>query len=109
MIRLPPRSTLTDTLFPYTTLFRSVEHRNGLLDSGKHIWYSVPQRCRHAHTVTFNAIEIGVNHDAVYPVAIPLEGVEAEFVTNNQGTDQSRADSNGKYKKIQYREELVAP
>src|SRR3546814_15465555 len=23
MIRLPPRSTLTDTLFPYTTLFRS--------------------------------------------------------------------------------------
>src|SRR3546814_5588295 len=25
MIRRPPRSTLTDTLFPYTTLFRSVE------------------------------------------------------------------------------------
>src|SRR3546814_13144600 len=24
MILLPPRSTLTDTLFPYTTLFRSV-------------------------------------------------------------------------------------
>src|SRR3546814_6873241 len=24
MIRQPPRSTLTDTLFPYTTLFRSV-------------------------------------------------------------------------------------
>src|SRR3546814_1563962 len=23
MIRLPPRATLTDTLFPYTTLFRS--------------------------------------------------------------------------------------
>src|SRR3546814_2921666 len=25
MIRLPPRSTLTDTPFPYTTLFRSTE------------------------------------------------------------------------------------
>src|SRR3546814_19368698 len=25
MIRRPPRSTLTDTLFPYTTLFRSEE------------------------------------------------------------------------------------
>src|SRR3546814_8656081 len=24
MIRRPPRSTLTDTLFPYTTLFRSI-------------------------------------------------------------------------------------
>src|SRR3546814_8479894 len=29
MIRRPPRSTLTDTLFPYTTLFRSrcAQHR----------------------------------------------------------------------------------
>src|SRR3546814_9527358 len=27
MSRRPPRSTLTDTLFPYTTLFRSVERR----------------------------------------------------------------------------------
>src|SRR3546814_9546541 len=25
MIRLPPRSTRTDTLFPYTTLFRSID------------------------------------------------------------------------------------
>src|SRR3546814_1064989 len=30
MIRRPPRSTRTDTLFPYTTLFRSVDqHRGG--------------------------------------------------------------------------------
>src|SRR3546814_2972018 len=27
MIRRPPRSTRTDTLFPYTTLFRSRSHR----------------------------------------------------------------------------------
>src|SRR3546814_7972042 len=27
MIRLPPRSTRTDTLFPYTTLFRSQRDR----------------------------------------------------------------------------------
>src|SRR3546814_6066245 len=26
MIRRPPRSTRTDTLFPYTTLFRSLSH-----------------------------------------------------------------------------------
>src|SRR3546814_5611861 len=26
MLRRPPRSTRTDTLFPYTTLFRSCEH-----------------------------------------------------------------------------------
>src|SRR3546814_4473190 len=29
MVRLPPRSTRTDTLFPYTTLFRSLR-RTGL-------------------------------------------------------------------------------
>src|SRR3546814_11176991 len=29
MIRRPPRSTLTDTLFPYTTLFRSVDQIGG--------------------------------------------------------------------------------
>src|SRR3546814_3657941 len=28
MIRRPPRSTRTDTLFPYTTLFRSRYHRD---------------------------------------------------------------------------------
>src|SRR3546814_8945242 len=28
MIRRPPRSTRTDTLFPYTTLFRSVRKRS---------------------------------------------------------------------------------
>src|SRR3546814_5358031 len=27
MIRRPPRSTRTDTLFPYTTLFRSEQHQ----------------------------------------------------------------------------------
>src|SRR3546814_5665489 len=30
MIRRPPRSTRTDTLFPYTTLFRSEGDRTGL-------------------------------------------------------------------------------
>src|SRR3546814_1847341 len=29
MIRRPPRSTRTDTLFPYTTLFRSHSHYGG--------------------------------------------------------------------------------
>src|SRR3546814_11418410 len=31
MIRRPPRATRTDTLFPYTTLFRSEEARNDIL------------------------------------------------------------------------------
>src|SRR3546814_19681427 len=37
MIRRPPRSTRTDTLFPYTTLFRSIltaSHREGVAEEG---------------------------------------------------------------------------
>src|SRR3546814_8988781 len=34
MIRRPPRSTRTDTLFPYTTLFRSTRPRLGRLPRG---------------------------------------------------------------------------
>src|SRR3546814_2600815 len=42
MIRRPPRSTRTDTLFPYTTLFRSLDRAAGkglggqLADDGQH-------------------------------------------------------------------------
>src|SRR3546814_18190766 len=35
MIRRPPRSTRTDTRFPYTTLFRS---ERAWLDTGKRLW-----------------------------------------------------------------------
>src|SRR3546814_18376064 len=35
MIRRPPRSTRTDTLFPYTTLFRSLVHRSAAEKRGR--------------------------------------------------------------------------
>src|SRR3546814_6980846 len=35
MIRRPPRSTRTDTLFPYTTLFRSTSHGRALLPAAE--------------------------------------------------------------------------
>src|SRR3546814_19439351 len=37
MIRRPPRSTRTDTLFPYTTLFRSLELRDCAGRRGSHL------------------------------------------------------------------------
>src|SRR3546814_21195873 len=36
MIRHPPRSTRTDTLFPYTTLFRSRHQDKGRREQGAH-------------------------------------------------------------------------
>src|SRR3546814_2006010 len=48
MIRLPPRSTRTDTLFPYTTLFRSAEDRGSIWrrDAGGAARNRLPLRCR---------------------------------------------------------------
>src|SRR3546814_3554599 len=39
MIRRPPRSTRTDTLFPYTTLFRSNAWRRGPVSFGAAVVY----------------------------------------------------------------------
>src|SRR3546814_4108617 len=36
MIRRPPRSTRTDTLFPDTTLFRSIDNNERALEDGIH-------------------------------------------------------------------------
>src|SRR3546814_16342174 len=51
MIRRPPRSTRTDTLFPYTTLFRSHRGRSGRGrgncpggSSRRHGWRALPSR-----------------------------------------------------------------
>src|SRR3546814_14556892 len=37
MIRRPPRSTRTDTLFPYTTLFRSAERERDVGDAAGNV------------------------------------------------------------------------
>src|SRR3546814_5432669 len=46
MIRRPPRSTRTDTLFPYTTLFRSDDGGGGHQDGGlrRHRHAAQPRR-----------------------------------------------------------------
>src|SRR3546814_4614180 len=56
MIRRPPRSTRTDTLFPYTTLFRSGDPRRGC-EQVQHVVAEVAQQHRnvavgHAEHVT---------------------------------------------------------
>src|SRR3546814_9927236 len=66
MRRRPPRSTRTDTLFPYTTLFRSSGHERREGEDGDHSTrarhFEAPFRCRrpavhrqllvHVHTRT---------------------------------------------------------
>src|SRR3546814_17486945 len=47
MIRRPPRSTRTDTLFPYTTLFRSISGKVQRRDTGR-----IPEAAVGHHTRT---------------------------------------------------------
>src|SRR3546814_10730482 len=48
MIRRPPRSTRTDTLFPYTTLFRSVAGEQRVADQVRDAVAGVPGHRDHA-------------------------------------------------------------
>src|SRR3546814_19245060 len=43
MIRRPPRSTRTDTLFPYTTLFRSIGGDQRAVEGGEGVEHVLPR------------------------------------------------------------------
>src|SRR3546814_1535624 len=59
MIRRPPRSTRTDTLFPYTTLFRSTLFTR-LASSGiAPILLRTQYRCHPSHTTLVNKLFYG--------------------------------------------------
>src|SRR3546814_4518751 len=72
MIRPPPRSTRTDTLFPYTTLFRSREPGDAVegerLDLAAGQAWTQPQLVRRAHDAL--AVEVQIRGH-------PLEGAGA--------------------------------
>src|SRR3546814_15960567 len=61
MIRRPPRSTRTDTLFPYTTLFRSVLLSPAVIVAAG----TYSRKCRHAgrHDTIASADRMGPARD----------------------------------------------
>src|SRR3546814_17194832 len=62
MIRRPPRSTRTDTLFPYTTLFRSDWlESNGSTSAG--VWLRLAKKSADQPTITYaRALESALCH-----------------------------------------------
>src|SRR3546814_21012338 len=63
MIPLPPISTPTDTLFPYTTLFRSISSRNLL-------YLLLPERIREAlseHACPPEYLELEITESSIMP------------------------------------------
>src|SRR3546814_14092249 len=89
MIRRPPRSTRTDTLFPYTTLFRSVDI-NPLLAERIEV-------VRGPSALLFGSSAIGgvVNVlDARIPRVVPEEAVHLEAI-GSYGSAADERPANG--------------
>src|SRR3546814_1800595 len=74
MIRRPPRSTRTDTLFPYTTLFRSVDSTGNVADEETLI--KIAPRGHHVG----EREPIPVQAENIAPLAIINEACGAEIV-----------------------------
>src|SRR3546814_14392180 len=77
MIRRPPRSTRTDTLFPYTTLFRSLHHN---------YFFNTVQRNPRAQFGTFHLFNNLVENWDFYGMSFSLEAkalIEGNIFNND--------------------------
>src|SRR3546814_6168952 len=79
MIRRPPRSTRTDTLFPYTTLFRSVARlrAGGLHDGGER---GVIEELGDRRVDTLATLARVLDLHPRQPLGAVLRGVRGQFV-----------------------------
>src|SRR3546814_12021 len=83
MIRLPPRYTRTDQLFPYTTLFRSTGRVDDVINvSGHRMGTAEVESALVLHKCVAEAAVVGMPHE------IKGQGIYA-YVTLNAGVDPS--------------------
>src|SRR3546814_14592606 len=91
MIRRPPRSTRTDTLFPYTTLFRSL--RDQIVDDCAAIAVPIDAHAIRIDEATpdefIDATHHVIDHDI--PPARALAGCAVVLVARTVGSDKRRA------------------
>src|SRR3546814_6005102 len=88
MSRRPPRSTRTDTLFPYTTLFRSADHLfadRALADAGGVLEAAEDQEAAALVIVDIGLLHIGVDRRF-------LRGAEAGAHVDALGAQAERGD-----------------
>src|SRR3546814_17845056 len=86
MIRRPPRSTRTDTLFPYTTLFRSVISRanDSEYGLGGTIWTNDAERGLHV-ALQIQSGTVWVNKHLDMPFDVPFGGAKQSGIGREQG------------------------
>src|SRR3546814_14245463 len=77
MIRRPPRSTRTDTLFPYTTLFRSARFLQLSLAQDKHECFAVLFLDNCHQVIAFERLFNGtIDGAAIYPRVVAQRALE---------------------------------
>src|SRR3546814_16727342 len=95
MLRRPPRSTLTDTLLPYTTLFRSLADRPARLGAGgRPADPARPAPTPRSGRGRLDATRQGSHlHQPLRPGRLePGGGAAARGVGQHQGADRARPD-----------------
>src|SRR3546814_18306324 len=101
MIRRPPRSTLTDALFPYTTLFRSLRHLEGNQDDllgRRHAQAEKKRPCRHHEellAITRGSAALLLLR-LVIPLALKLRAAEQCANAGGDGLDGDLAQDFGR-------------
>src|SRR3546814_16991160 len=103
MIRRPPRSTRTDTLFPYTTLFRSCRHQENVPD--RHL-VAVPVE-RRRHRPALEIAKACVHADRVgHRRAMVPQQAQGAVATNiaplGKGDDEEIGRASGRERVCQY-------
>src|SRR3546814_8947104 len=94
MIRRPPRSTRTDTLFPYTTLFRShpvgqevdAVLRHALVDAASRVARKIPARETLGHARTHPLVELQASRRGDRFGKELGEDLPCPFVCTDQGS-----------------------
>src|SRR3546814_3915992 len=82
MIRRPPRSTRTDTLFPYTTLFRSIVGRQKTAEERTAAFNRDFAGRKHILSAIESAIEILADRNLVAKDRIGITGLRSEEHTS---------------------------
>src|SRR3546814_13074801 len=90
MTRRPPRSTRTDTLFPYPTLFRSLPHRTPRRPDQDRMWYSIG-----ATWAASDNFDITASYSRVQMADTPVVGIASSSGSYLSGEYDGGADNYG--------------
>src|SRR3546814_17803694 len=108
MIRRPPRSTRTDTLFPYTTLFRSYFNQYGtdIRETHCEIDYHAPARLDELITIAARISRFGRTnftlHCGIFRDNERLTDIEISYAHLDTDSGQQIGRASGRERVCQY-------